>query len=131
MKFFILFFSSLIVPPVIPSPGTELQCGQKLNLSCTTGDALPSDLELKWIPPEKKRYSPGPDPNLTIASVGMEHNGKWTCELWQKGSKSRLVSAVMTLKVGEHRKRVESRKYDISMTLWLQSCVTATRLYML
>ncbi|KAM6936413.1 CD4-1 molecule isoform 2-T2 [Lycodopsis pacificus] len=86
---------------IISSPGTELISGQQLNLTCSLGHPMPSDLELKWFPPEQSSLSsPTSDPHLahlTIPEVGTGDGGKWRCELWQ--SNARLTSAEITLKI--------------------------------
>ncbi|XP_068591532.1 CD4-1 molecule isoform X2 [Cebidichthys violaceus] len=86
---------------IISSPGTELISGQQLNLTCSLGHPLPSDLQLKWFPPEQSSLSsPTSDrdlAHLTIPEVGKGDGGKWRCELWQ--SNARLTSAEITLKI--------------------------------
>ncbi|XP_008293846.1 CD4-1 molecule isoform X2 [Stegastes partitus] len=91
---------------IIASPGTEMILGQMVNLSCTTGSPLPSDVQLKWFPPEKPSVSI-PDHHsarLTIPEVGSGHSGKWRCELWQ--SNIRLTSAVVKLSIVEPKMNV-------------------------
>ncbi|XP_073342130.1 CD4-1 molecule [Pagrus major] len=86
---------------IISSPGTDLISGQQLNLTCSLGRLLPSDLQLKWFPPEQSSLLPltsDRDPALVnIPEVGTGDGGKWRCELWQ--STTRLTSAVITLKI--------------------------------
>ncbi|XP_018527926.1 CD4-1 molecule [Lates calcarifer] len=86
---------------IISSPRPELISGQPLNLTCSTGNQLPSDVQLKWSPPKQSSLSPPiPDPHpakLTIPQVHTGDEGEWECTLWQ-GSKQ-LTSAVITLKI--------------------------------
>ncbi|XP_070691306.1 CD4-1 molecule [Pempheris klunzingeri] len=86
---------------IISTPGKELISGQQVNLTCGIGHSLPSDLQLKWIPPEQSSLSSlGPDhqhTHLTIPEVGMGDGGKWRCELRQNNTL--LTSAVITLKI--------------------------------
>lgn len=129
----LFFLSSLlsVLSPVIASPGTNLTSGQQLNLTCGIGRGLSSDLQLKWIPPQKSFHpslKSDPHPaNFIIPEVTTGDNGKWRCELWQ-GS-TRLTSEMITLKIGEYRKWEESRKYDMGMTWWPQSFTTETWFY--
>lgn len=84
---------------IFSSPGAKLISGQRVNLSCSTGHPLPSDVQLKWFPPEKSSLQ-GSDPqpaHLTIPEVGAGDSGKWRCELWR--SKTRLTFAVIMLKI--------------------------------
>uniref|UniRef100_A0A8D0AK29 CD4-1 molecule n=1 Tax=Sander lucioperca TaxID=283035 RepID=A0A8D0AK29_SANLU len=88
---------------ITSSPGTELISGQQLNLTCSLGHPLPSDLRLKWFPPKKSSLSSsslgsgGHPTHLTIPEVGRGDGGKWRCELWQNDT--RLTSAEITLKI--------------------------------
>ncbi|KAK9514010.1 hypothetical protein VZT92_027501 [Zoarces viviparus] len=86
---------------IISSPGTEFISGQQLNLTCSLGHPLPSDLQLKWFPPEQSSLPSLTSDlhlaHLTIPEVATGHGGKWRCELWQ--SNTRLTSAEITLKI--------------------------------
>ncbi|KAF7670133.1 hypothetical protein LDENG_00049860 [Lucifuga dentata] len=83
---------------ILSSAGTELVSGQQLNLTCSLGHALPSDLEVKWIPPEQSSLGSAlHSTHLTIPEVGKGDSGKWKCELWQ--NKTLLTSAVITLQI--------------------------------
>ncbi|XP_068425834.1 CD4-1 molecule [Clinocottus analis] len=86
---------------IISSPGTELISGQQLNLTCSLGHPLPSDLQLKWFPPGQLSLtsltSDRHPAHLTIPEVGTGAGGKWRCELWQKNT--RLTSAEIMLKI--------------------------------
>uniref|UniRef100_A0A8C2Z173 CD4-1 molecule n=1 Tax=Cyclopterus lumpus TaxID=8103 RepID=A0A8C2Z173_CYCLU len=86
---------------IISSPGTELISGQQLNLTCSLGHPLTSDLQLKWFPPGRSSLSSLTSDRhparLTIPEVGPGVGGKWRCELWQ--SDVRLTSAEITLKI--------------------------------
>ncbi|KAM9310710.1 CD4-1 molecule [Pholidichthys leucotaenia] len=90
---------SVEVLQIFPSPGTQLISGQQLNLTCSTGNPLPSDVQLKWFPPQESSI-PMPDPHrahLNNLEVGVSDSGMWRCELWQN-SKC-LTSAMITLKI--------------------------------
>lgn len=104
--FVLSFCPSSVLSPVNPSPGTDLISGQQLNLSCSLGYPLPSDLRLKWSPPERTSLSPltldRHPTTLTIPEVGTGDSGKWKCELLQNNAV--LTSTVITLKIGERRK---------------------------
>uniref|UniRef100_A0A3B4UM09 CD4-1 molecule n=1 Tax=Seriola dumerili TaxID=41447 RepID=A0A3B4UM09_SERDU len=89
---------------IISSPQTDLVSGQPLNLTCSLGHPLPSDLHLKWSPPPgsslpalKSDHHPA---NVIIPEVGTGDGGKWECSLLR--GKNQLTSAVITLKI-EHR----------------------------
>nr|UYI36870.1 CD4-1 [Lateolabrax maculatus] len=86
---------------IISYPGTDLISGQQVNLTCSFGQPLPSDLRLKWFTPEQSSLQPlSPDhhrAHLTIPQVGTGDGGKWRCELWQ--SNTLLASTVITLKI--------------------------------
>uniref|UniRef100_A0A673BJW3 CD4-1 molecule n=1 Tax=Sphaeramia orbicularis TaxID=375764 RepID=A0A673BJW3_9TELE len=90
-----------VLQVIISSPGTELIYGQQVNLTCSSGDPLTSDLQVKWFPPKDAHLrapASGPHPaQLTIPEVGKEDNGKWRCELWRNSTQ--LALAYMTLKV--------------------------------
>ncbi|KAM6909640.1 CD4-1 molecule [Xenentodon cancila] len=87
---------------IIAFSGVKLVSGQKLHLSCTIGDQLPADLEVKWVSPKKRpnfKTNPPSSANLTIERVGTDDGGKWSCELWENNSKTRLVSAEITVNI--------------------------------
>ncbi|XP_061573099.1 uncharacterized protein LOC133435217 [Cololabis saira] len=87
---------------IIPISGVKLVSGQKLQLSCTLGDHLPPDLEVKWLPPKRRSNFKSnllSSTDLTIVSAVKEDSGKWKCELWQKSSKTRLASAEITVNI--------------------------------
>ncbi|XP_033496175.1 CD4-1 molecule [Epinephelus lanceolatus] len=93
---------------ITSSPGTELISGQQLNLTCGLGQPLPSDLRLKWFPPEQSSLlssltSDRHPAHLTIPEVGTGDSGKWRCELWR--SNAWVTFAEITLKI-EPRLRV-------------------------
>lgn len=104
--FVVFFCPSSVLSPVVPSPGKDLISGQQLNLTCSPGHPLPSDLRLKWFPPERSSLpSLTPDRHpayLTIPEAGTGDGGKWRCELRQNSTL--LTSAVITLKIGKRRK---------------------------
>lgn len=113
---------SSVLSPVISSPGTDLISGQQVNLTCSLSYPVPSDLQVKWLPPEQSQMFPLRSdhyPANLSWEVGTGDGGKWRCELQQNGTW--LTSAVIMLKIGERRKWEGSRKYDMGMTLWSQS----------
>uniref|UniRef100_A0A3Q3KEH6 Ig-like domain-containing protein n=1 Tax=Monopterus albus TaxID=43700 RepID=A0A3Q3KEH6_MONAL len=91
----------LEVLQIISSPGTNLISGQQVNLTCSLGHPLPSDLQVKWLPPEgSSQLSLQSDPHpvhLSIPEIWTEDSGNWECSLWQGGRK--LTSDVITLKI--------------------------------
>ncbi|XP_030251079.1 CD4-1 molecule [Sparus aurata] len=86
---------------IISSPETDLISGQQLNLTCSLGRLLSSDLQLKLIPPEQSALqlltSDREPALLNIPEVGTGDSGKWRCELWQRSA--RLTYAVIALKI--------------------------------
>ncbi|XP_044064953.1 CD4-1 molecule [Siniperca chuatsi] len=84
---------------IISSPGTDFISGQQVNLTCSIGHPLPSDLQVKWIPPKALSLpSLRPDHHhLTIPEVGTGDSGTWRCELWQNSTL--LTSATIVLKI--------------------------------
>ncbi|XP_059195336.1 CD4-1 molecule isoform X2 [Centropristis striata] len=86
---------------ITSSPGTEVVSGQQLNLTCSLGHRLPSGLRLKWIPPSGRSLpslTPDRHPDhITIPEAGKGDGGKWSCELWQNGT--RLTSTEITVKI--------------------------------
>ncbi|XP_041797934.1 CD4-1 molecule isoform X2 [Chelmon rostratus] len=86
---------------IISSAGTDLISGQQVNLSCSIGRPLPSELRVKWFPPTRSSQpsllSDHHPAHLAIPEVGTGDGGKWRCELWQNNT--RLTSAVITLKI--------------------------------
>ncbi|XP_011483771.1 carcinoembryonic antigen-related cell adhesion molecule 5 isoform X1 [Oryzias latipes] len=84
---------------IIPYPGAQLTSGQKLKLSCTTGEPLAPDMQLKWVFPQKSPRLP-PDQhsaNLTFPEVRIDDSGNWECELWWNNTS--LASAVIRLQI--------------------------------
>uniref|UniRef100_A0A8C7ZAB0 Ig-like domain-containing protein n=1 Tax=Oryzias sinensis TaxID=183150 RepID=A0A8C7ZAB0_9TELE len=84
---------------IIPSPGAQLTSGQQLKLSCTTGEPLAPNMQLKWVLPQKSPRLP-PDQhsaNLTFTEVRIDDSGNWECELWWNNT--RLASAVIRLQI--------------------------------
>ncbi|XP_032374627.1 CD4-1 molecule [Etheostoma spectabile] len=88
---------------ITSSPGTELISGQQLNLTCSLGHPLPSDLRLNWFPPKQSFLSSsslgsdGHPTHLTIPEVGTGDGGKWRCAL--RRNNTELTSAEITLKI--------------------------------
>ncbi|XP_023127396.2 CD4-1 molecule [Amphiprion ocellaris] len=104
---------------IISSRGTKLTPGQRVNLSCTTGNPLQTDVQLKWFPPEKSSVSiPDDHPaHLTIPEVGTGDGGKWKCEL--RRSDVLLASAVVTLTI------------EPKMTVWMLVIICSSAVIML
>ncbi|XP_033837462.2 CD4-1 molecule isoform X1 [Periophthalmus magnuspinnatus] len=67
---------------IVASPGTRLNEGDPLNLTCTTGRPPRPDLQIKWLPPSSLSAL-RPPPHISIPSAGGAENGTWTCELWR------------------------------------------------
>ncbi|XP_070822319.1 CD4-1 molecule [Chaetodon trifascialis] len=89
---------------ITSSPETDLISGQQVNLSCSVGRPLPSDLRVKWFPPEQSSLPLPSDhhpAHLSIPAVGTGDSGKWKCELWQNDK--RLAAAVIVLKIEPER----------------------------
>uniref|UniRef100_A0A8C1IK90 CD4-1 molecule n=1 Tax=Cyprinus carpio TaxID=7962 RepID=A0A8C1IK90_CYPCA len=84
---------------VSSSGGSRVYEGQSVNLTCSLGHQLTSDLEVKWNCSSCSIFF-GLNlhqSTLSIPEVKVEHSGKLTCELWKKGEK--LTSAVLSLKI--------------------------------
>ncbi|XP_053288846.1 T-cell surface glycoprotein CD4 isoform X2 [Pleuronectes platessa] len=86
---------------IASSPGPHLLTGQQLNLTCSVGQPLPSDLQLQWNRP-KRSAQPGQNSDqhtarLTIPEVSTDDGGLWVCGLWQ--GEKQLTSAVITLTI--------------------------------
>ncbi|MEQ2267871.1 hypothetical protein XENORESO_011720, partial [Xenotaenia resolanae] len=90
---------------IIPSPGTELISGHHLNLSCSTGGPLDTNVKVKWFPPKTSSLANTEltSGHLIIQKVSMEDSGRWRCELGLEPglgqNRSTLTSAVITLKI--------------------------------
>ncbi|XP_036930891.1 CD4-1 molecule [Acanthopagrus latus] len=86
---------------ITSSPGTDLISGQQLNLTCSLGRPLSSDLQLKLIPPKQSHLQPLTSDRepalLNIPEVGTGDGGRWKCELWQRGILLTFVE--ITLKI--------------------------------
>ncbi|XP_055759872.1 uncharacterized protein LOC129837599 [Salvelinus fontinalis] len=86
---------------VFSSPAPVAFIGQEVNLTCTLGHSLTSDLKVKWIPPRQsslRALSSSPHPaHLTIPEARDIHGGRWRCELWR--NKTKLTSVEITLKI--------------------------------
>uniref|UniRef100_A0A4W5LB93 CD4-1 molecule n=1 Tax=Hucho hucho TaxID=62062 RepID=A0A4W5LB93_9TELE len=86
---------------LFPSPAPVAFVGQEVNLTCTLGHPLTSDLEVKWIPPHPSSRLPlgsSPHPTLlTIPKATYRDGGRWECELWR--NKTKLTSVKITLKI--------------------------------
>uniref|UniRef100_A0A3P9PA98 Uncharacterized LOC103477977 n=1 Tax=Poecilia reticulata TaxID=8081 RepID=A0A3P9PA98_POERE len=106
---------------ITPSPGTELISGHHLNLSCSTGGPLETGVTVKWVPPETSSLVKADllSGHLIIPRVGTEDSGKWRCDL--RRNTTTLTSAVITLKIGEHRKREETLLFSLSVFLFCNS----------
>ncbi|XP_054637959.1 CD4-1 molecule [Dunckerocampus dactyliophorus] len=93
---------SVEVLQIVSSTGPDLISGQPLNLTCGLGHELPSDLSVKWIPPEwpsvRSQLSAGHHPaQIVIPEVSQGDGGRWRCDLW-RGAEL-LTSAEMTLAI--------------------------------
>nr|XP_043889815.1 CD4-1 molecule isoform X2 [Solea senegalensis] len=89
---------------IMAYPGADLHPGQLLNLTCSIGHPLPSDLRLQWSPPKHSpQESVHHSAHLTIPEVSTGDAGNWGCSLWE--GKRRLTSTVITLSI-EHRLNV-------------------------
>ncbi|CDQ96240.1 unnamed protein product [Oncorhynchus mykiss] len=116
---------------VFTSPGPVAFLGQEVNLTCTLGQPLTSDLEVKWIPPHHSSLLPldsSPHPTLlTIPEATYGNGGRWRCELWR--NKTKLTSVEITLKIGE-----KGETGSDMVRMWL-GCVVSVcvevRLYLL
>ncbi|XP_055782272.1 T-cell surface glycoprotein CD4-like [Salvelinus fontinalis] len=86
---------------LLTSPVSVAFVGQEVNLTCTLGQPLTSDLEVKWIPPHHSSLLPlgsSPHPTLlTIPEATYGDGGWWRCELWR--NKTKLTSVEITLKI--------------------------------
>uniref|UniRef100_A0A3B5KUQ2 Ig-like domain-containing protein n=1 Tax=Xiphophorus couchianus TaxID=32473 RepID=A0A3B5KUQ2_9TELE len=103
---------------ITPSPGTELISGHHLNLSCSTGGPLETGVTVKWVPPDTSSLAKADflSGHLIITRVGTEDSGKWRCDL--RRNTTTLTSAVITLKIGEHRKREENMNVSFSFLVF-------------
>ncbi|XP_019948709.1 T-cell surface glycoprotein CD4 [Paralichthys olivaceus] len=86
---------------IISSPGENILSGQQLNLTCSVGRPLPSDLHLQWSPPKKTSLpslkSQLHPTHLTVPEVSTDNGGNWSCTLYQE--EKQLTSAVITLTI--------------------------------
>ncbi|NP_001118011.1 CD4-1 molecule precursor [Oncorhynchus mykiss] len=86
---------------VFSSPAPVAFVGQEVNLTCTLGHPLTSDLKVKWIPPRQSSLlalGSAPDSaHLTIPEARDINGGRWRCELWR--NKTKLTSVEITLKI--------------------------------
>lgn len=76
--------------------------GSTLNLTCTLGHPMPSDLEVTWKPPHSSSLPNLSRPHpavLSIPGVRLQNNGRWTCEL--KKNATVLATATVNLKIGK------------------------------
>ncbi|XP_045071290.1 uncharacterized protein LOC121560605 [Coregonus clupeaformis] len=86
---------------VFSSSGPVAFVGQEVNLTCTLGHPLNSDLEVKWIkPPHSSLLTLGSSPHpalLTIPEARDGDSGRWRCQL--KRNDILLTSVDITLKI--------------------------------
>ncbi|XP_034467006.1 CD4-2 molecule, tandem duplicate 2 [Hippoglossus hippoglossus] len=82
---------------IISSPGPHLLSGQQLNLTCSVGQPLPSDLHLQWFRPKQSAQPDLKSARLTIPEVSTDDGGQWECGLLQ--GETRLTSAAITLTI--------------------------------
>ncbi|XP_052002464.1 uncharacterized protein LOC127657639 [Xyrauchen texanus] len=99
----------VLVSSTVRSPLYE---GQGVNLTCTLGYPMTSDLEVKWKCPIRSTLpslSSSPHPaNLSIPELRLENSGRWICELWKNDKM--LTSA-------EHILKIE--KVPVDIWLWV------------
>lgn len=101
MTFTDVFFCFLVVASTL----SPTHVGKTVNLSCTLGHPMTSELEVKWTPPRDshiKMSSPPHPVNLTISAVSVYDSGPWRCELIKNNTV--LTSATVYLKIGEEIK---------------------------
>ncbi|CAF97822.1 unnamed protein product, partial [Tetraodon nigroviridis] len=79
---------------IVSAPGTDLISGQQLNLSCSLGVPLTSDLRLRWIPPEGSSLQRPLSGRLAIPAVSAGDGGKWRCELRRNDTLLTYVSNI-------------------------------------
>nr|XP_057909044.1 CD4-1 molecule [Doryrhamphus excisus] len=93
---------SVEVLQIVSSAGPALLHGQPVNLTCSLGHTLPSDISVKWFPPERSsmcsQLSAEHHPTrIVIPKVNQEDNGIWKCDLSHGGTS--LTSAEITLSI--------------------------------
>ncbi|MCI4374712.1 hypothetical protein PGIGA_G00009090 [Pangasianodon gigas] len=85
---------------VIALPEKDIYEGSTVNLNCTLGHPMASDLEVNWIPPQGSslpNLSPPHPVELSIPGVKVKDSGRWTCQL--KKNTTVLTSATIYLKI--------------------------------
>ncbi|TSR75255.1 C-X-C chemokine receptor type 3 [Bagarius yarrelli] len=89
----------LEVLQVISSAGNGIHEGNTLNLTCTLGHPMSSDLKVNWKAPHasSRDLSHFQSTNLSIRGVEVKDSGKWTCELKKNGTV--LTTATIRVKV--------------------------------
>lgn len=75
-----------------------------MNLTCTLGHSIASDLEVVWkYPPSFPPPPPQPPQRqhiISIPEVTMQHSGQWKCQLLLKNG-TMLTYAALSLKIGK------------------------------
>ncbi|XP_052000578.1 CD4-1 molecule isoform X2 [Xyrauchen texanus] len=98
------------------SAGSSLYEGQSVNLTCTLGHPMTSDLEVKWKCPSCSTLpslSSSPHPaSLFIPEVRVQNSGKCICELWK--NEKMLTSAELFLKIE-----------NVSVNIWLWVAISS------
>nr|ACU30713.1 CD4-like protein [Ctenopharyngodon idella] len=80
------------------SGGSRVYEGQSVNLTCTLGHSIASDLKVNWKCPLPVCPSPTLQHVISIPEVTMQHNGQWRCELLHKNGMM-LTYAALSLKI--------------------------------
>ncbi|KAK9960761.1 hypothetical protein ABG768_008596 [Culter alburnus] len=84
------------------SGGSRVYEGQSVNLTCTLGHSIASDLEVVWkYPPSFPPPPPQPPQRqhiISIPEVTMQHSGQWKCQLLLKNG-TMLTYAALSLKI--------------------------------
>ncbi|XP_051575470.1 CD4-1 molecule [Myxocyprinus asiaticus] len=97
---------------VTSSPSSREYEGVSVNLTCTLGNPMTSDLEVKWKCPSCSTLpslSSSPHPaSLSIPEVRLQNRGRWKCELWKNDKM--LTSAELFLRI---------EKVPVDIWLWV------------
>ncbi|XP_048010152.1 uncharacterized protein LOC125244174 [Megalobrama amblycephala] len=80
------------------SGGSRVHEGQSVNLTCTLGHSIASDLKVDWKCPLPSCPPPNPQHLISIPEVTMQHNGQWKCQLLLKNG-TMLTYAALSLKI--------------------------------
>ncbi|ROI36437.1 hypothetical protein DPX16_11378 [Anabarilius grahami] len=80
------------------SGGSRVYEGQSVNLTCTLGHSIASDLKVVWKCPLPSCPPPNPQHLISIPEVTMQHNGQWKCQLLLENG-TMLTYAALSLKI--------------------------------